>query len=244
MNTKRFAVVLSVGLLVPLSGCGNHQMAASELETESMASEEGGSAAVPTPFVEREFWLALAEEPRWHLDAARGLLEDGNPALASVEVAKVAAILNFESRHSHSPREEGLLLASVEELREVARNLRLEENADGSLASLPELDRVSALVLRSVAAHQVTLARDALEDGDARMAGLLTRETAHALQAGFERSGVDPGSAVRDELREARKVGLRMQIDGEGSREEGLATLDELDATVTALGNVVTGRKR
>ena len=244
MNTKRFAVVLSLGLLIPLSGCGNNQMAASEVEGEPIIGEESVHANSPAPFVEREFWLALAEEPRWHLDTARDFLEDGNTDMASVEAAKVAAILNFESRHSHSPREEGLLLASAEELREVARDLRLEENQDGRLVTLPELDRVSALALRSVAAHQVTLARDALEDGDARMAGLLTRETAHALQAGFERSGVDPGSAVRDELREARKVGLRMQIDGEGSREEGLVTLDELDATVTALGNVVTGRKR
>ena len=76
------------------------------------------------------------------------------------------------------------------------------------------------------------------------MAGLLMRETAHVLQTGFQRSEVDLDPVVATELSDARRVGLRMQIDGDGTREEGVATLDDLDTLVAELGRVVTEGRR
>ena len=198
--------------------------------------------AGPTTFVSREFWLALAEEPKQHLDAARSLFLEDRRDLASLELAKVAAILNFESSHSHSPREEGLLLAAVRELRRMTRALRAREPygvyGEGPPA-LVEVDRSAALALHAVAAHQAALARDALEAGDARMAGTLSRETARVLEAGFERARSGMGPPLRRELEQAREVGLRMEVSGEGSREESLVTLDRLDAAVTRLGDAL-----
>lgn len=200
--------------------------------------------AGPTTFVSREFWLALAEEPKQHLDAARSLLLEDRRDLASLELAKVAAILNFESSHSHSAREEDLLLAAVRELRRMARALRAREprGAHGdSPPPLLEVDRSAALALHAVAAHQVALARDALEAGDARMAGTLSRETARVLESGFERARSGMALSLRRELEWAREVGFRMEVSGEGSLEESLVTLDRLDAAVTRLGDTLKG---
>jgi len=200
--------------------------------------------ATPPSFVEREFWLALAEEPGWHLKVARELYLGGKPNEAAEEVSKVAAILNFESRHSHSSTEEGLLLGSVEELREVARELRFQDVPFEGLPGVTELDRVSALTFRSIAAHQVTLARDALEAGDARMAGRYIAETSNALEEGFERSGTEMGNAMTEKLTHTREVAAQLEMDGNGSREEGMAALDHLDEAVAGLSAVLTsGRK-
>jgi len=215
---------------------------------EAMAAVPGEAMvednATPPSFVEREFWLALAEEPGWHLNVARELYLAGKPNEAAEEVSKVAAILNFESRHSHSSTEEGLLLGSVEELREVARELRFQDVPYEGLPDVRELDRVSALTFRSIAAHQVTLARDALEAGDARMAGRYITETSKALEKGFERSGTEMGNALAEKLTHAREVASQLEMDGNGSREEGMAALDRLDEAVAGLSEVLTsGRK-
>lgn len=249
MNTKiRTAsygalVALSLSTVFCLAGCGEAPPEENEL-LANPATPETISSEGPSYPVEREFWLALAEEPRWHLNAARDFFLNDDFDLASIEMAKAASILNFECRHSHSPREEGLLLGSVEELREVARDLRFQNTREDGLVSLKEMDRVAALAYRSIAAHQVSLARDALLEGDARTAGALSRETAQALNAGFQRSGVEKGHAMAEQLQHAREVGLKMQLNGEGSREEGLVALDQLDGAVEALGNVVTERRR
>ena len=205
------------------------------------AGEGGEEAFSSSSFVEREFWLALSDEPGWHLDAARDEFREGQNRRAAEELEKVAAILNFETRHCHSLRERGLLLASVSELREVARGLRYPR---GGGQSMEELGRVSALAFRTIAAHQVTLGRDALVAGDARMAGRYILETAKALESGFEQGGVPLGDALAEDLWRAQEVAARLEMEGEGSREEGTATLDGLDAAVTGLGNVLTARRK
>ena len=109
---------------------------------------------------------------------------------------------------------------------------------------MEELGRVSALAFRTIAAHQVTLGRDALVAGDARMAGRYILETAKALESGFEQGGVPLGDALAEDLWRAQEVAARLEMEGEGSREEGTATLDGLDAAVTGLGNVLTARRK
>lgn len=201
-------------------------------------------AAVPPAFVEREFWLALAEEPGGHMRIAREDFLSGRPRKASEELEKVAAILNFEVRHSHSDRERGLLLGSIQELREVALELRYDRGPRSGIPSLAEIDHVIALAFRTLGAHQVTLGRDALEAGDARMAGLYIQETVKAIQNGFEFAGVDPGAAMESRLRTAKEVGERLAQEGDGSRAEGLEALDHLDGALEGLSNVLTSRRR
>ncbi len=240
LNRKLIVLAAGLGMTVTLAlaGCQGdqkeeNQLLANSTEPETIAPSD------PSYLVEREFWLALAEEPRWHMDTGRDLFQEKKYDLASIEFAKAASILNFECRHSHSPREEGLLLGSVDELRELSRDLRYREDAEGGLVTLKEMDEVEARAFRAIAAHQVALARDALEEGDARTAGALSRETAHAVEAGFLRSGVEMGEAMTKELENAREVGLRMQLNGDGTRMEGLGVLDDLDAAVRRLGTTV-----
>ena len=201
-------------------------------------------AADSPDFVDREFWLALAEEPLLHLSAARDRFLGGEHNLASMELVKVAAILHFESRHAHSSEEERLLMSSVTELREGARRLRRTEDLWVSPISLEEMDEVATRALRSIAAHQISLSRDALNSGDGRVAGALLRESSRALAAGFQLSRVDGDPALNQGLEAARKMGLTMQVQGNGSHREMAAALDQMDSIVTALGRVVTGRRR
>lgn len=236
------ALTLVVGAWV--AGCGNQVAEGNEPETGLLEEPVLENTSPPSPFVEREFWLALAEEPGWHLNLARQLFLDGETDRASQELGKVAAMLNFESRHSHSPKEQGLLLASVQELREVARQLRFKDVPLEGSPSVHEFDRVSALTFRTIAEHQVALARDALGEGDVRMVGRLVVETAKALENGFLRSEVDPGHVMTQELQHAKEEGRLMELDGEGSREEAVSVLDDLDSAVNGLTEVVTSRRK
>jgi hypothetical protein len=227
-----------------LAGCGNGKREAAAAEAMAAPDRAAEERSAPSSFVEREFWLALAGEPGWHMNAARDEFLAGNPRQASGELEKVAAILNFEIRHSHSPKERGLLLGSIQELREVARDLRNQEGPDHGPVSLAELDRVSALAFRTLGAHHVTLGRDALEAGDGRMAGLYIQETVKAIRSGFERGGIETGEAMEVRLRSAEEVAERLTQDGDGSHEMGLASLAHLDGGVEGLGNVLTSRRK
>jgi len=244
MRNQILTLTLAVSMTGWVSGCGSREVQGSEPGAAIPGEPTVENASAPSSFVEREFWLALAEEPGWHLNAARDLFLDGQTQKAAQELSKVAAILNFESRHAHSAREEGLLLASVQELREMSVELRDEQKPLDGPPSTVELDRVAALVFRSIAAHQVTLARDALEAGDARMAGRYILETSKAVESGFARANVDMGNAMREDLHHAREVAARMEMEGDGSIAEGRATLDDLDAAVRGLSEVVTSRRK
>ena len=244
MRKQTWTLAVALGMSGWLSGCGGGEVHGREPEAAVPGEAMVEDASARSSFVEREFWLALAEEPGWHLNAARDLFLGGKTQEASQELGKVATILNFESRHSHSSREEGLLLASVQELREVSRELRDEQKPLDGPPSTVELDRVAALAFRTIAAHQVTLARDALEAGDVRMAGRYILETSKAVESGFGRANVEMGNALTEHLQQAREVAAHMEIQGDGSIVEGRATLDNLNSAVKGLGEVVTSRRK
>jgi len=244
MKKQMMPLVITLGISISLSGCSQQQVEGSPPDDSLREASTVKDDRSPSPFVEREFWLALAEEPGWHLNLARDLFLNGETAQASVELGKVAAILNFESRHSHSPKERGMLFASVQELREVAKELRYQAVPFEGLHSVEELDRVAALAFRTIAAHQVALAREALEAGDARMAGRYISETAKALEDGFKWGGIEPGRTVHADLAHASEMASRMELLGEGSHEEGLTVLQNLDSKVEELGDVLTSRRR
>ncbi len=232
------------GLLWWAGACQSGTLEGREPDQSALSEDGASEASVPSTFVEREFWLALSEEPGWHLNEARAQYLEGEAWECAGELEKVAAILNFETRHSHSPRERGLLLASVAELREVSRQLRLGTDPGRGGPSLAELDRVSALAFRTIAAQDVTLGRDALEDGDGRMAGRYIVETVKALESGFERGGVILGRVLSSDLEKARSAATSLEMEGDGTREEGFLNLDLLDKAVTQLGEVLTGRRK
>ena len=136
---------LTIGIAWCVIGCGS-ESGKSRDDGIQLPSKVGGGAAFSSSwFVGRELWLALAEEPGWHLAGARGEFLEGRKRRAAEELEKVAAILKFETRHCHSGKERALLLASVSELREVARSLLPEAYPQGGDPSIKELDRVSAL---------------------------------------------------------------------------------------------------
>jgi hypothetical protein len=244
MKMRTMILVATLGLALGTGGCQNGALEGREPEEITSAAGETGVAPVRSSLVEREFWLALAEEPVWHLNEARARYLEGEARETARELEKVAAMLNFETRHSHSQRERGLLLASVSEVREVVRQLRLGTDPGRGGPSLAELDRVSALTLRTLAAHDVTLGRDALEAGDARMAGRYMGETVKALRAGYERSGISLGEVLTSQLEQAQGAAMRLETEGDGTREEGFVNLDHLDEAVLELGNVLTNRRR
>lgn len=244
MRKHTVAMAVTLGLTSWVVGCGNVQSEAEAADTNSTTEVVVKGAPVPASSIEREFWLALAEEPGWHLDKARDDFLNGQNGTASRELEKVAAILNFEVRHRHSPKEERFLIGSVQELREVARQLSFEEGSVMEAPSSAEVDHVMALAFRTLAAHQVTLGREALEAGDARMAGRYIQETVKAIQRGFELVEVDPGTALASRLEKAGEVGERLAREGDGSREEGLGSLDHLGEAVNGLGNVLTSRRK
>jgi hypothetical protein len=246
MKTRALAAAMAFGWTTWLVGCGGSQARPEDEVAEILPSSQEAvdQASASSSPVEREFWLAMAEEPGWHLKVAQDDFLHGQSRKASEELEKVAAMLNFESRHSHSQRERGLLLASVQELREVARNLALDTSSEAQRVSIQELDRVSALAFRAIAAHQVTLGRDALEAGDPRAAGLYIQETVAAVLNGFDRSGIERSPTMDVSLEAAREVGQRLAQDGDGSRKAGMDALDQLDTAVETLTNVLTSRRK
>ncbi|MGD2121127.1 MAG: hypothetical protein PVJ76_05255 [Gemmatimonadota bacterium] len=241
---RALAFAATLGLVWWTGGCHSGTLEGREPGQAALAEDGAAEASTPSTFVEREFWLALSEEPGWHLNQARARYLDGDAWESAGELEKVAAILNFETRHSHSQKERGLLLASVAELREVSRQLRLGTDPNRGGPSLAELDRVSALAFRTIAAQDVALGREALEDGDARMAGRYIGETVKALQDGFERSGIVLGHVLSSDLEKAQGAASSLETEGDGTREEGFLNLDLLDDAVLKLGDILTERRK
>jgi hypothetical protein len=206
--------------------------------------EEATEAKEASGFVEREFWLALAEEPGWHLEQARDLYLAGDTRLASEELNKVAALLNFESRHSKSDEARRRLLASVEELREVASVVRLEGTSEGQEVKTAPVDRVEARTFRALGVHHLALARQSLETGDALMASKYTVESANDVELGFARAGEDPGRVMLGDLADARALAERLEKDGDGGRLEVTAALDRLEDALNGLGEVLGSRRK
>jgi hypothetical protein len=207
--------------------------------------EKGEPVAVAelSPQIEREFWLAIAEEPGWHLDEARELYLAGDTHGASSDLTKVASMLKFESRHSHSQEEARPLLLAVEELREVSGLLRQEEKPDGWVPDTKALDRVSARTFRALAAHHLALARESMDGSDGLMAGRYIMESAHDIAQGFARVHVDPGNVVEKDLSDARALADHLIWEGDGDRAGTQAALDRLAEALNGLGEVLGSRR-
>ena len=75
------------------------------------------------------------------------------------------------------------------------------------------------------------------------MASRYILEITRAVETGFQRSGEPMGSAMASHLQQARQVASRLESEGDGSHEEGLATLDHLDTAEKELGEVLTSRR-
>lgn len=244
MKRRKIALILVLGMAAAVTGCSQKNVDEEAAEVMPPTEETMAEAAATPPFVEREFWLAVAEEPGFHLDQARDMFLDGQTQNTSRELEKVAAMLTFETRHSHSQKEADLLLASAQELSEVSRTLGEEEALTEGAVSLEEFDRVSAFAFRALAGHQVALAGDALEDGDTRMAGLCIQETVKDLGTGFKLGGIEADPTLEARLEAAQEVGIQLGQHGEGSHAETQATVDDLKAVHQELTNVLTDRRK
>ena len=239
---RAMVLAAAIGLSCWAEGCQNESMEGRNPDPSGSPREETRLTRAPSYFVEREFWLALAEEPRWHLEEARTRYLAGKTREAARELEKVAAILTFETRHGHGRRERDLLYSSVSELREVARQLRLGTDKAPGSPSLAEFDRVLSLTFRTIAAHDVALGRDALEAGDARMTGRYMQETVGALRTGFEIGGITLGSALSSDLDQAQAAAIELETAGRGTRAGVSTNLRRLNQALRKLEETLTGQ--
>lgn len=243
---KPRTVVLSASAalvtLFALVGC---QVSGQQDATATVPSEGTGpqAKAAPSPQIEREFWLAIAEEPGWHLNQARKLYLAGDPRGATADLIKVASMLKFEARHSPSEDEARPLLLAVEELREVASVIRLEDGQEPWTPDTRTLDRVSARTYRALGAHHLALARVSIDAGDALMAGRYIQESSNDIEQGFARAGEDLGTVMEKDLGDARILADRLVWEGDGDRVSANAALDKLAEALHGLGEVLGSRR-
>ncbi len=226
------------------AGCGTGNPPDGVTEVALDNAEGQWHAEGPSPRVEREFWLSIAEEPGWHLNEARSMLTGGDPRGASQELVKVASMLKFEARHSHSQNEANPLLLAVEELREVAGLIRKQPVGEGGTADTRALDRVSARTFRALGAHHLALARKSLEDGDGLMVGRYLQELANDVERGFASASLDSDAVMERDLEDARMVADRLAWDGDGDRSKAQAAIDKLAEDLIGLGEVLGSRRK
>ena len=226
-----------------MAGCTASGPKAADAE-EVTGGSDTDVAAKFSPRVEREFWLAIAEEPARYMKEARELLEAGDARGASADLITVASMLKFESRHSYSQDEARPLLLAVEELREVAGLMRSDENPEEWAPGTGALDRVIARTYRALGAHHVALARESMDEGDALMAGRYIQESAKDVERAFARARVDPGKVMEEDLDEARIIADHLVWDGDGDRSQGQAALGKLADALNGLGEVMGSRRK
>ncbi len=247
---KRGIVVWGVGATFlaasVLAGCHAQKVEGAEgqdLEA-TIQDEAAADKEVSPPFVEREFWLAMAEEPGWHLSEARQRFLDGDSQGAAEDLIKVAAMLKFETRHAHSSFEREKLLESVDDLRELARELKFEEVPYEGVPDVEPLDQVAARTFEALAAHHLALANESLQAGDALMAGRYLQESANDIQKGFARADVDPGGVVKEDVANARSLADQLVTEGNGDRTDVQQAVDRLQDAEHGLAEVLGSRRK
>jgi hypothetical protein len=242
---RRIGVIVAGAALmgtVILAGCNSDEREDADAEVV-IENAEPESVAELSPQIEREFWLAIAEEPGGHLDQARELYMAGDLRGAAADLIKVASMLKFESRHSHSQDEAQPLLLAVEELREVASLIRSEEKPENWVPDTKALDRVSARTFRALGAHHLALARESMDGSDGLMAGRYILESAHDIAQGFARAGVGTDAVMEKDLSDARTLAGHLIWEGDGDRAEAQAALDRLADAMNGLGEVLGSRR-
>lgn len=247
---KRGTAVWGVGatLLAAAALAGCHAQNVEGAEGQDMEATIQNEAVtdmdVSPPFVEREFWLAMAEEPGWHLSEARQRFLDGDSQGAAEDLIKVAAMLKFETRHAYSSFEREKLLESVDDLRELARQLKFEGVPYEGVPDVEPLDQVAARTFEALAAHHVALADESLQAGDALMAGRYLQESANDIEKGFARADVDAGGTVKQDVAEARTLASQLVKKGNGDRAEVQKAVDRLRDADHGLAEVLGGRRK
>jgi hypothetical protein len=243
-RTVAFIFAATVLTLAALAGCqvSGHQGAAAEVTTDDAGLPPTSSA--PSPGIEREFWLAIAQEPGLHLAEARELYLAGDMRGASADLVKVASMLKFEARHSPSEDEARPLLLAVEELREVASVVRSEEGQQAWTPNTKPIDRVSARTYRALGTHHLALSRKSLDAGDALMAGRYIKESANDIEQGFARANEQPGAVMEKDLGDARILADRLAWNGDGDQAEARTALGRLDDALNGLGEVLGSRRK
>lgn len=247
---RRGIVVWSTGATLlaaaALGGCHAQSMEGAEGEnTQAVLQDEAASDLnAPSPFVEREFWLALAEEPGWHLSEARERFLDGDTKGAADDLIKVASMLKFETRHAHSSFEREKLLESVDDLRELAREMKFEDVPYEGVPDVQPLDQVAARTFEALGAHHLALAQESLDEGDALMAGRYIEESANDVQKGFSRADVDPGGTMKEDVAEARTLANELITDGNGDKAEVNDAVKRLEDAEHGLGEVLGSRRK
>jgi hypothetical protein len=243
---KRSMVVPATALallgMVPLTACnsGEREDGDTEVVTENAEPE---AVAERLPPIEREFWMAIAENPGLHLNEARTLLVARDARGAAAELLKVAAQLRFETRHSSSPNEARPLLVAVEQLERVANLIRFEEEPGPWTGDIETVDRVSAQTYQAMGTHHLALARENLEEGDFLMSGLYMQESAKDIRQGFARAEVDPGALMEKDFEDARNLAGRLVREGKGDRDDAQAALGSLADALDGLGEVLGSRR-
>jgi hypothetical protein len=242
----RAAVLNASAALVALFALVGCQVNGQEQDAAAAVTPEGAgqpAKADPSPQIERGFWLAIAEEPGWHLNQARELYMAGDTRGAAADLIKVASMLKFEARHSPSEDQARPLLLAVEELREVASVVRGEAEDEPWTPDTEVLDRVSARTYRALGAHHLALARVSLDAGDALMAGRYIQESSNDIEQGFAMAGENPGAVMENDLNDARIFADRLVWEGDGNRGAANGALDRLAEALHGLGEVLGSRR-
>ena len=245
MRKRMMAWIPLAGLsvLVLMTGCqgrGEDDAVEDSMGNVAYAAEaEDGSG-----FVEREFWLALAEEPGWHLEEARKLYMGGDARAAADELTKVAALLKFETRHSGSEEATRRLLASVEELREVARTIRFQEEPNWTAPNKEELNRVEAQAFWAMGVHHLSLAEESALAADPLMASRYITESANDVEMGFARAGADPGRTMMEDVADAQALATRLAEEGDGDPVAIKDSIDRLGDAINGLGEILDSRRK
>ncbi len=247
---KRWSVVWGIGLpllvVAALSGCHTRNVeGAEEPNMEGVIQDEQATNPnTASPFVEREFWLAIADEPGLHLSEARQRFLDGNSEGAAEDLVKVASMIKFETRHAHSPMEREKLLEAVDDLQELARQLKFEEAPAEGVPDVSALDEVEARTYEALAAHQIALSRESLDAGDALMAGRYIQQSTNDIEKGFALADVPPGATMKRDLSNARTLADTLVNEGNGERAAADDAIDRLQDAEHGLAEVLGSRRK
>ncbi|MEJ2205684.1 MAG: hypothetical protein P8170_16420 [Gemmatimonadota bacterium] len=223
--------VAAAAMMAPLAGCGDG--------AEVGLASEPALAERPAEGVDESVWMALAGEPRFHLLAARGALEEHRLEDAASHLKAVGGVMRLEATRALGAHErqrmEGAALAIAEARRQAQ---------EGELTP-EELARVTARGLLAVAEHHRDLAVAAFRAHRPALGGIHTAETARSLKQAYAAADLDIDRVLAADLEAAEVAAERVQRDGsEAASSRADSTLVPLGHQAIRLENALGARRR
>lgn len=198
-----------------------------------------GPAGDASYLTARDVWMSMADEPLYHMQRARDLVDHGDDQAAVRELDKSASLFRWGRLYADGAQEQNEFVTTAQKLEAVARSIR-----EGAQPEPGVLDDIVADGCETLANHQLGLALDQWRAGEHVRVSLLMRSVASELQTAIALSDEQAERSIDVALESAREVADRLQTEDAPTEAEVRGALKGLEGVASRVARIRSSRSR